>query len=81
MSAPAIAVDMGGSHVTCALLRDREILSYQSLEAFDEPLKVVLPRIQAELERQLALQGIVAGDLPRAGAGLLRYHRPGERHR
>ncbi len=62
MSAPAIAVDMGGSHVTCALLRDREILSYQSLEAFDEPLKVVLPRIQAELERQLALQGIVAGD-------------------
>ncbi|MGA7415996.1 MAG: ROK family protein [Bryobacteraceae bacterium] len=62
MTAPAIAVDMGGSHVTCALLRGQEILSFRSIKAYDEPLKAVLPRVQTEVEQLLASQEIPAAE-------------------
>ncbi len=50
MSALAIAADLGGSHLTCALLREREIIASRSIETTNEPFSGVLKRLEAEIQ-------------------------------
>ena len=53
MSALAIAADLGGSHLTCALLREREIIASRSIETTNEPFSGVLKRLEAEIQTLL----------------------------
>ncbi len=53
MSKFAVAVDIGGSHITCALLRERKILSSRSIEPNNEPLSGVLKRLEVEIQSLL----------------------------
>ncbi len=80
MTAPAIAIDIGGSHLGCvALLRDREMLSFRSIDTSDESLHAVLPRIQVELEG-LLVHGIAPSECLGVAVGFCGIRKHVEQH-
>ncbi|MGA7340125.1 MAG: ROK family protein [Terracidiphilus sp.] len=58
----ALSLDMGGTHIGCALVRDREILSSAALDSESAAsLASLLPLLAATLSRLLAEAGANAG--------------------
>jgi len=59
----ALAIDLGGSHVTCALVRDESIIAREILAADGKgTLQCLLPQIADALYRLLQPEVVVFGD-------------------
>jgi glucokinase len=59
----ALSIDMGGSHVGCAVVNDAQILSHRSLDSsVTTSLESLLPAIAATVRELLSQAGISAAD-------------------
>lgn len=58
----ALAIDLGGTHATCAVVEDRSILASEVVAADGNALLPILPEIVRAFHRLLARTGVKASD-------------------